>query len=187
MEKDFALLLETLTKFEGCSILDSSLDPTWVHFRLLSDPALNAITAAVNDLQEQYQCSLLQLTDPNHPENYSYQLVIEGDNRASAVQVLTKKFENYIEAGGNNRKAKQKEMGLPDLSLVTIRQMAQELKTRQNLTFALVWIENNERDNIAIEGSGNPTQLVGLLARGMHMAIEWADKNIKFYRPKDEE
>ena len=76
---------------------------------------------------------------------------------------------------------------MPDLSLVTIRQMAMELKRRNNLTFALVWIENNERDNIAIEGSGNPTQLVGLLARGSHMAIEWADKSIKFYKPSDDE
>lgn len=64
--------------------------------------------------------------------------------------------------------------------------MAVELKKRENLTFAVVWIEDNDRDNIAIEGSGNPTQLVGLLARGLHMAIEWADKNIKFHKPKDE-
>ena len=69
------------------------------------------------------------------------------------------------------------------MSLVTIRQIANELKTRNNLTFALVWIENSERDNIAIEGSGQPTQLIGLLARGTHMAIEWADKNIRFYKP----
>ena len=88
-----------------------------------------------------------------------------------------------LENNGNLRKARQKELGLPDLSLITIRQMATELKQRTGLTFALVWIENTERDNIAIEGSGNPTQLVGLLTRGTHMAIEWADKSIKFYKP----
>jgi hypothetical protein len=49
----------------------------------------------------------------------------------------------------------------------------------------LVWIENNERENISIEGSGNPTQLVGLLARGTHMVIEWADKNMQFFKDKD--
>jgi hypothetical protein len=65
--------------------------------------------------------------------------------------------------------------------------MATELKSRQNLTFALVWIENSERENIAIEGSGNPTHLIGLLARAQNMAIDWADKNIKFYRPNKDE
>ena len=73
------------------------------------------------------------------------------------------------------------------MSLLTIRQMAAELKMRNGLTFALVWIENAERDNIAIEGSGNPTQLVGLLTRGSHMAIEWADKNIKFFKPREDD
>ncbi len=75
------------------------------------------------------------------------------------------------------------EFGIPDLSLVTIRQMANELKRRENVCFALVWMEDSERDNIAIEGSGNPTQVVGLLTRGTHMAIEWADRNIKFQKP----
>lgn len=75
------------------------------------------------------------------------------------------------------------EFGMPDLTLVTIRQMANELKRRDNICFALVWIEETDRDNIAIEGSGNPTQVVGLLARGGHMAIEWADRNIKFHKP----
>jgi hypothetical protein len=75
------------------------------------------------------------------------------------------------------------EFGIPDLTLVTIRQMANELKRRDNICFALVWIEETDRDNIAIEGSGNPTQVVGLLARGKHMAIEWADRNIKFQKP----
>lgn len=78
------------------------------------------------------------------------------------------------------------EFGIPDLSLVTIRQMANELKRRDNICFALVWMEDSERDNIAIEGSGNPTQVVGLLTRGAHMAIEWADRNIKFQRPERE-
>jgi hypothetical protein len=186
MEKDFESLLEALKRFEGVSILNTSTDPAWVHFKSSAD-TVEAISAYINELADQYQIALLLLANQEDPEDYTYQLVFDGDNRATAVQVFAKKLAALAESGGNMKKAKQKEAGLPDLSLVTIRQMAQELKSRQNLTFALVWIENNERDNIAIEGSGNPTQLVGLLARGMHMAIEWADKNIKFYRPKDEE
>ena len=72
------------------------------------------------------------------------------------------------------------EYGVPDLSLVTIKQIAKELKNRKNLTFAMVWMEENIKDNIAIEGNGNPTHLVGLLARGLHMAIEWSDRYLKF-------
>ena len=78
------------------------------------------------------------------------------------------------------------EFGIPDLSLVTIRQITNELKRRDNVCFALVWMEDSERDNIAIEGSGNPTQVVGLLTRGTHMAVEWADRNIRFQKPNQE-
>jgi hypothetical protein len=187
MEKEFDLLVETLKKFSGFELIDTSIDNTWIHFKLTSEASLVNISNAVNDIKEQWACSLLVLANQDDPEKFTYQLLIEAEDRITAIKVLTKKFATLLDVNGDARKATQKELGLPDLSLVTIRQMALELKQRQNLTFALVWIENNERDNIAIEGSGNPTQLVGLLSRGTHMAVEWADKNIKFYRPKDEE
>lgn len=187
MEKEFDLLVETMKKLAGFDLIDTSVEHTWIHFKLTAESSLINISNAVNDIKEQWPCSLLVLTNQDDPEKFTYQLVIEGDDRITTVKVLTKKFATLVDSNGDAKKAKHKELGIPDLSLVTIRQMALELKQRQNLTFALVWIENTERDNIAIEGSGNPTQLVGLLSRGTHMAIEWADKNIKFYRPKDEE
>lgn len=187
MEKEFALLVETLKKFEGFTVIDTSPEGTWVHFKLNNENSLVSISNQINEIKEQHPCSLLVLTNQEDTEQFTYQLIIEAEDKATAMSVLTKKLANILEFNGDARRAKHKELGLPDLSLVTIRQMAMELKQRQNLTFALVWIENTERDNIAIEGSGNPTQLVGLLSRGTHMAIEWADKNIKFYRPKDDE
>jgi hypothetical protein len=70
---------------------------------------------------------------------------------------------------------------------VTIKQIARELKKRENLSFAMVWMEDSSKDNIAIEGNGNPTNLVGLLARGLHMAIEWSDKYLHFKKLDDDQ
>ncbi len=184
--KDFDILLETIGRFQGLTVTDSDND-TYVTFRCNGQAIVSAISSFVTEITETHGCKLLTFPDQNNPEIVTYHLVIEGDeeSRIRCCQVLTKMFVT-IQETGTLAKAKQKELGLPDLSLTTIRQMAGELKKRDNLCFALVWIEDNERDNIAIEGSGNPTQLVGLLARGLHMAIEWADKNIKFHSPGSE-
>lgn len=184
MEKEFNSFVETLAKFEGVTILDTSLDPPWIYFKSEAEKISAVLSSQVNELREQYGCAILILINPDNQEDVSYQLLFEGGESNTAIIVLNKKLSTIVES--TPRQAKMKELGIPDLTLVTIRQIAMELKQRHNLTFALVWIENNERDNIAIEGSGAPTQLVGLLTRGTHMAIEWADKNIKFHRPQDE-
>lgn len=76
--------------------------------------------------------------------------------------------------------------GIPDLSWVTCKQMADELKSRSNLTFALLWMEDIGAENISLEASGNPTLLCGLLSRGLNMAIKFADKNINFHESQGE-
>ena len=187
MEKEFTKLINVLNKFEGFNLIDSSNEFNWIHFKLNNEQSLNAISSQIAEVKDYYPCNLLVLANQNDPKDFSYQLVIEVEDKSRFVKILAKKLENVLANNGNLRKAHQKELGLPDLSLITIRQMAAELKQRTGLTFALVWIENTERDNIAIEGSGNPTQLVGLLTRGTHMSIEWSDKNIKFFKPKEDE
>lgn len=187
MEKEFDKLVDTLNKFEGIKIIDTSHDQSWIHFKLENENTLNAISTIITEIKDYYPCNLLVLANQNDPKDFSYQIVIDAPKKLETIKMVRKKLINILENNGDLRKAKQKESGLPDLSLLTIRQMASELKQRTGLVFALVWIENAERDNIAIEGSGNPTQLVGLLSRGSHMAIEWADKNIKFFKPKDED
>ena len=187
MEMEFNSLVDTLKRFNSLKIINKNVDSCWVQFSMKSQEILESISSVLLEIKEQYSCNLLVLSNKKKPEDFSYKLIIEAQNRIAAINLINKKLTTILDSSGNIEKAKQKELGLPDLSLVTIRQMAMELKRRNNLTFALVWIENNERDNIAIEGSGNPTQLVGLLARGSHMAIEWADKSIKFYKPSDDE
>ena len=58
--------------------------------------------------------------------------------------------------------------------------MSNELKNRENLTFALIWIEDENTENFNIEASGNPTMLCGMFSRGLNMVIKWADKKTKF-------
>jgi hypothetical protein len=172
MKKDFDLLVEVLSQLEGVEVIETSEPEAWIHFRCPSQDVL----AQINDLPD--KCRILVLGEPDQP---TYQLFVD-----DALAVL-KKLTSLKDAGGDLQKARLVEMGIPDLSLVTIHQITTELKQRGNLCFALVWMEDKDRDNIAIEGSAvNPTFLVGLITRGLHMAIEWADKNIKFSRPKDE-
>jgi len=70
--------------------------------------------------------------------------------------------------------------GIPDLSVVTCRQMAAELKKRSNLTFALIWLEEEATENFNLEAIGNPTTLCGILSRGLNMAIKWADRDVQY-------
>lgn len=184
MEKEFELLLDVLRKFDGFIELDSNSEVCWIHFRMLNEANLLAISNVLDQIKTDYPCNLLILS--SEEEGFTYQLMVEAADKKDAVVTLYERFKALLPPP-SNAVIKYNDLGVPDLSLVTIRQMANELKQRENLTFALVWIENNERDNIAIEGSGNPTALVGLLTRGTHMTIEWADKNIKFYKPPEDE
>jgi hypothetical protein len=182
MEKEFDLLLEIIRKFEGFVELESSKEAGWIHFKMTNDQNLIAISNVVDEIKENHPCILLVL---NSEVGTTHQLTIDGEHKKDTILLMCEKLKKII-APQNTSLIKYNDLGIPDLSFVTIRQMATELKQRENLTFAIVWIENNERDNIAIEGSGNPTQLIGLLTRGTHMAIEWADKNINFFKPDDD-
>ena len=81
---------------------------------------------------------------------------------------------------------KKLENSIPDLSLVTVNQMMDELKKRKNITFAFVMMEHSEVENIVLEASGNPTFICGLLARATNLAARYADKNIDYYYSGEE-
>lgn len=187
--KEFDSLTQTISSFHGVTVFDSLYDPveTYITFQCTVSESFKTISSQIQEIKETHQCQLLTFPNYENPNDPTYQIVFKGTEEIvfKAIIVLQRLLRGIVETG-SIEKAKQQELGLPDLSLTTIRQMALELKKRDNLCFAIVWIEDNERDNIAIEGSGNPTQLVGLLSRGLHMTIEWADKNIKFNKPKDD-
>lgn len=77
-------------------------------------------------------------------------------------------------------KLENKEMGIPDLSLVTVKQMCEEIKKRKNLNFVIVWVEDNSKDNITVEGNGNPTFLLGLLTRATNLILKLMDQNFTY-------
>jgi hypothetical protein len=173
---NFEEFLNVFKRIEGIKILESKDGPYFISYSVLLDTTQKEIESILEELKSNFACDLsLHSLDDN-----CFKLVLGSINLESNINSFAEKAMILIGKQEGNRQSKYKEFGLPDLSLVTIKQMVEELKKRKNLVFSLVWIENNERDNIAIEGSGNPTQLVGLLARGVHMAIEWADRSIRY-------
>lgn len=166
MEKEFANLIEILQKFNGFELIHANSKLNTIHFKITVESTFATINKIVTD--KKFDCNFLIMANKEKMDELSYQLILNDKN---AILNISKELTKALDTIN---------LGIPDLSLVTIRQMASELKKRENLTFAIVWIEDTERDNIAIEGSGNPTKLIGLLSRGTHMAIEWADKTIKF-------
>jgi hypothetical protein len=140
------------------------------------------ITAMAEEIGDDSICKLVSLTHPVDSEKTAFQIVFHED-KERILKVFSARIKQFLE---RQREPKYDQYGVPDLSLVTIKQIAKELKKRENLSFAMVWMEDSNKDNIAIEGNGNPTHLVGLLARGLHMAIEWSDKYLHFKKPDEE-
>lgn len=184
MQNEFNSLIENLNKLEGAEVLGSEIDPnTWIHFICSSALTLATIIKQIDDIDNEKFCKLLILAHPSDSKKHSYQIVFN-KNKKKYVTMIAKRIKNLADNGLKN--AEFQELGLPDLTLVTLRQMANELKSRENLCFAMVWMEDNDKENISIEGSGNPTQLVGLLSRGLYMTIDWSNKNIKFKDNEEE-
>ena len=49
MEKEFDKLVNTLNKFEGIKIIDTSHDQSWIHFKLENENTLNAISTIITE------------------------------------------------------------------------------------------------------------------------------------------
>lgn len=172
---NFEDFLNLFKKIDGIKIVEAKNGPFYVTYEVILEKVQKDIEIKIEELKNQYGCDISLYKVDNY-----YKIILGSLNLESNLKTFSSKLSTILVAQEEERKKKYKEFGIPDLSLVTIRQMVEELKKRKNLVFSLVWIENNERDNIAIEGSGNPTQLIGLLTRGVHMAIDWADRSIRF-------
>lgn len=184
MDYEFKSFLENLESLEGIKVFQHQAEPeTWFFFSCESELIKALIMAMVGEVGDDKVCRLSEMQHPVDPDKESLQLVFLED-KERLLRVFSNRIKTFID---RTRKPAYDEFGLPDLSLVTIKQIAKELKQRKNLSFAMVWMEESNKDNIAIEGNGNPTHLVGLLARGLHMAIEWSDKYLKFQKPDKEE
>lgn len=170
---DFSEIINIFKKINNLKIIETSNSPYTVVYEVLDETTQLKFLSLIKEIKSK---------DVYVKENKNFSKLLILTNETNTLHKVYEQILFLTLLQEEDRKRDLKELGLPDLSLLTIRQMTEELKKRSNLIFALVWIENNERDNIAIEGSGDPTQLVGLLSRGTHMAIEWADKNIRFFK-----
>lgn len=180
MTNDYQTFFNMVSKLNGVKIFQHEEQPsTWLFFSCESEYSLALITAIVEEIDNDKVCKMVELTHPVNQDGVAYQLVIHDDKENVYARFIVK-IRAYLES---SKVIKYDEFGNPDLSLVTVKQLAKELKKRQNLSFAIVWMEDTNKENIAIEGNGNPTQVVGLLARGLHMAIEWSDRFLKITKP----
>ncbi len=184
MDYEYKSFIDNLKSLDGIKIFQNEMEPTtWVFFSCDSEYGMALITAMVEEIADDKICKLVQLPHPIDVEKTAYQLVFHEDKKR-LLNIFANRIKVYVDKTKN---VNYDEFGLPDLSLVTVKQIAQELKRRKNLSFAMVWMEDSNKDNISIEGNGNPTHLVGLLARGLHMAIEWSDRFLKFKKPNEED
>jgi len=177
---NFENFMSIFNKLEGVRVIQSKDGPYFVYYEVLDSKVHKEIESIIDFLRKTYN---YDVSLKEYETNF-YNLTISGSKTKDILKILFDGLYLITLSQEYENKKNYQELGIPDLSLVTIHQMVDELKKRRNLVFSFVWTENNDRDNISIEGSGNPTQLVGLLARGMHMAIEWADKNMKFFKNK---
>lgn len=69
--------------------------------------------------------------------------------------------------------------GIPDLSWATCKQIGEELKNRDNLVFALIWMEVEGNENLSVEAGGNPTLVAGMVNRGLNLIVNWAGKDFR--------
>lgn len=168
---DFIEVINIFKKIEGLKLIETNNSPYSITYEIIDEESQLNLISLMKEIKNK---------DVFIKEGKKTQKLLILTNEPNVLNQVYDQILYLTLLQEEKRKSKFKDLGIPDLSLVTIKQMTEELKKRNNLVFALVWIENNERDNIAIEGSGDPTQLVGLLSRGNHMAIEWAEKNIKF-------
>lgn len=170
MIEKFVKLINYLKSVPGVSNVDFSIkDPITLEFSHTSKDFVNDFCSLFDDIEVFDEGDISYTKTDDH--------VFVKFNRHKSLLVDKIDACLYVAVAKNFPKHdKWLEYGVSDLSLTTVTQMANELKKRENILFSLIWIENNETDNISIEGNGTLTNLVGLITRGLHLLINYSDK-----------
>jgi len=155
--KEFA---KWFSNIEGLNI--SSIEEDKVYFTITKEQLVVKITKTANE-----------------SDNF---LSLHSNGKNMVFCLHMHQYKKFIELFDG----KKLENSIPDLSLVTVNQMMDELKKRKNITFAFVMMEHSEVENIVLVASGNPTFICGLLARATNLAARYADKNIDYYYSGEE-
>jgi hypothetical protein len=94
-------------------------------------------------------------------------------------------LDKFVDVWEN--KSKKNKNPVPDLEWATVKQIADELKSRDSLTFAIVHIEDDRIDNISLEANGDPNYIIGMLTRAVNMLVTYTEKNKKIIENKDDD
>ena len=65
-------------------------------------------------------------------------------------------------------------MGLPDLSLLTTKQLIKELDSR-DISYAFIWKTASVRE-LFFEANGGSNEIIGMIERAKQWAVKWANK-----------
>ena len=155
--KEFAKWFSTI---EGLTV--TSIEEDKIYFLISKEPLVVKITQTANDSD--------------------HFLSLHNDGKKMLFCIHRHQYDKFIEIF----EGKKPDSVIPDLSLVTISQMMDEIKKRKNITFAFVMMEHADIENLSLEASGNPTFICGLLARATNLAAKYADKNINYYYSGEE-
>lgn len=170
MIEKFVKLINYLKSVPGVSDVDFSIkDPMTIEFKHTSQEFINNFCCLFDDRD------IFNEGDISYTKNENHIFVKFNKHKSLLVDKIDACLYVAI-AQSFPKHDKSLEYGVSDLSLTTINQMISELKKRENLLFALIWIENNETDNISIEGNGTITNLSGLITRGLHLLINYGDE-----------
>jgi hypothetical protein len=101
MEMEFDSLIDTLKKFNNLKIINKNVDSCWIQFSMDSQETLENISMVLLEIKEQYPCNLLVLSNKKKPEDFSYKLIIESQNRTSAINLINKKLKAILESSGD--------------------------------------------------------------------------------------
>lgn len=170
MIEKFVKLINYLKSVPGISNVDFSVkDPMTLEFDHSSEDFINDFCSLFDDIEIFDKEEITYVKEKNHvlvKFNKHKSLLVDKVDACLYVAIVKRfpKHDKYLE------------YGLNDLSLTTISQMASELKKRENIQFALIWIESNDTDNISVEGNGHFTSLIGLVTRGLHLLVNYNDK-----------
>lgn len=116
--KEFDNLLKTLAQFQGVSVLDSSITPdTYVTLKSEDQTSLTILASFIQEIQESHSCKLLKFPNYDDDKDITYQIAFDGDEdtKTRAIIVLNKLLL-AVQITGSVAKAKQQELGVPDLS-----------------------------------------------------------------------
>ena len=138
-------ILNTLEK-ESVEVVYYNEEELSIEFNIKNNKIYEFIVSDLEELNESNYCEL---------EIQENLIKIKINKESKALFYLNKIVSYWKNFNFDVEQIKTDQFGLNDPSLLTVVQISNHLKKRNNLAFAIVWTENNGSENIFLEGNGN--------------------------------